>query len=454
MHFFTYLLQCLSLLLLVLSSSISALPRPINHKLHTKKISDTAKNTQNNNNEFKILYYDQTLDHFNYQLESYKTFKQKYVINYEHWGGAKSKSPILVYLGAESSLDNYTLNGLILKNYGQHFKALLLFIEHRFYGESIPFGMSKEKVMKNTRIRGYFNSAQALADYAQLILHVKQKLNAHFSPVIVVGGSYGGMLATWFRLKYPHVALGALASSAPILYFDNIIPPNHGYYSVVTKDFKETSESCFEIIRDSWMMIDKVGQEPNGLSILTEKFNTCDHLNNTGELKDYLEDLFSVVAQYNLPPITSICNAIDNGSHGTDILSRIYAAIVAFSGNLTTCQDINLEKSNFKDTILGWDWQICSEMVMPMVFGTSKDSMFPHETFNLTNYIKECKDIVLETLSDSLIAVYTINGTHTMDILKPEEDDPEWLVHQRKREVEIIDGWLRQYYGNLKQDVN
>lgn len=47
----------------------------------------------------------------------------------------------------------------------------------------------------------------------------------------------GAVLASWFRLKYPHVALGALASSAPILYFDDIAPRN-GYYSIVTKDFK------------------------------------------------------------------------------------------------------------------------------------------------------------------------------------------------------------------------
>lgn len=48
------------------------------------------------------------------------------------------------------------------------------------------------------------------------------------------------VLAAWFRLKYPHVALGALASSAPVLYFDNITPHN-GYYSIATKDFRVRS---------------------------------------------------------------------------------------------------------------------------------------------------------------------------------------------------------------------
>lgn len=45
------------------------------------------------------------------------------------------------------------------------------------------------------------------------------------------------VLATWFRLKYPHLAIGALASSAPILYFDNMTPQN-AYYSVVKRDFR------------------------------------------------------------------------------------------------------------------------------------------------------------------------------------------------------------------------
>ena len=63
--------------------------------------------------------------------------------------------------------------------------------QHRYYGKSIPFG-SREEAHKNASTLGYFNSAQAIADYAAVILHVKKKFHAQNSPVIVIGGSYGG----------------------------------------------------------------------------------------------------------------------------------------------------------------------------------------------------------------------------------------------------------------------
>lgn len=60
-------------------------------------------------------------------------------------------------------------------------------MQHRYYGESIPFGSNQ-----NSSTLGYFSSTQALADYAQLIIDVKKNLSAENCPVIAVGGSYGG----------------------------------------------------------------------------------------------------------------------------------------------------------------------------------------------------------------------------------------------------------------------
>ncbi|CAN7041795.1 unnamed protein product [Brassica rapa subsp. trilocularis] len=138
----------------------------------------------------------------------------------------------------------------------------LFFNERRFYGESAPFG---KKSHKTAEILGYLNSQQALADYAILIRSLKQNLSSEASPVVVFGGSYGG---TWFRLKYPHIAIGALASSAPILQFDNIVPLT-SFYDAISQDFKDASVNCFKVIKRSWEELDAVSNMKHGLPELS-----------------------------------------------------------------------------------------------------------------------------------------------------------------------------------------
>ncbi|KAG8644685.1 hypothetical protein MANES_11G154400v8 [Manihot esculenta] len=340
--------------------------------------------------DLETFFYNQTLDHFNYQPESYTTFEQRYVINSKNWGGANANAPILVYFGAEESLDNDLAAVGFLSDNAVRFNALLLYIEHRYYGKSIPFG-SREEALKNGSTRGYFNSAQAIADYAEIILHVKKSFRAENSPVIVIGGSYGGMLASWFRLKYPHIALGALASSAPVLYFDDITPQD-GYYSIVTKDFREASETCLQTIQKSWGEIDEIASKPNGLSILSKKFKTCKPLADSDELKNYLDSMYSSAAQYNKPPtypVNIICRGIDGSSDTeNDTLSKIVAGLFAYKGD-RSCY-INAA-TNVSETGEGWRWQTCSEMVIPI--GRGNDTMFPPDPFDLESYIQDCKNL-------------------------------------------------------------
>jgi len=82
---------------------------------------------------------------------------------------------------------------------------LVVFAEHRYYGESLPY---RNKSFADPQHLGYLTSQQALADYVELIEYLKSKPNYNHSPVIAFGGSYGGMLSAWMRMKYPHIVQG------------------------------------------------------------------------------------------------------------------------------------------------------------------------------------------------------------------------------------------------------
>ncbi|KAF5822721.1 putative lysosomal Pro-Xaa carboxypeptidase [Helianthus annuus] len=436
------------------------------------------------NKEYEVYNYTQTLDHFNFKSESYTTFQQRYVLNRKYWGGTAKSFPIFVYTGAESSIMGDVEYSGFEMTLASQFKGLLVYIEHRYYGTSMPFG-SYEEAYKNANTLGFFTSEQALADYAQITLHVKSNLSAEDCPVIAIGGSYGGMLASWFRLKYPHIVYGALASSAPILYFLGLTPEN-GYAVVVSKDFNSTSTSCYNTIRESWFEIDRVAAQSNGLSTLSQTFNTCLPLNTSQDLKDNLESWYKFVAQYDNPRanyLPTFCNATNRAGANTYVLDKIMAGFSALLGKeCIYISDLGLQKYH------GWHWQKCTEMVMPMGNGEN-DTVFQADPFDLAEYTKECKQVfgvtprpywipiqfggygiktvlenfasniifsnglrdpyssggVMQNISDSVVAIYTEEGHHCLDLQTPNDTDPDWLKAQRNAEINMIEGWLSEY---------
>ena len=53
--------------------------------------------------------------------------------------------------------------------------------------------------------------------------------------MLTLGGSYGGILSAFLRMKYPNVFDMALAASAPIPQIFNEVSP-YEFYGIVTKD--------------------------------------------------------------------------------------------------------------------------------------------------------------------------------------------------------------------------
>ncbi|KAG6552954.1 hypothetical protein Mapa_005291 [Marchantia paleacea] len=91
-------------------------------------------------------------------------------------------------------------------NIAPRYKALLVFPEDSYYGESMPFGR-QEAAYKDAESLAYLNTEQALGDFVTLITDLKQNLSTEACPVVLFGGLYGRMLAAWMRLKYPNIAI-------------------------------------------------------------------------------------------------------------------------------------------------------------------------------------------------------------------------------------------------------
>jgi len=95
---------------------------------------------------------------------------------------------------------------------GSDHNALLVALEHRFYGESFPnHDMSTEALSQ------YLTVDQALADLAAFSDYLQSEKFPEFPlRFFTIGGSYPGALASWYRIAYPDKTLGSLSSSGVV----------------------------------------------------------------------------------------------------------------------------------------------------------------------------------------------------------------------------------------------
>lgn len=115
--------------------------------------------------------------------------------------------------------------------------------------------------------------------------------------VIAFGGSYPGNLATWARLKYPHLIAGAIASSAPIQARVDF----SGYLKVTTEALE--NPLCVGKIREASKQISQLWKTEEGCDKLRHIFNlhqgmNCSNAMDVSHFGDSLVDAFERAAQY------------------------------------------------------------------------------------------------------------------------------------------------------------
>jgi len=130
----------------------------------------------------------------------------------------------------------------------------------------------------------YLTSQQALQDAAYFIEFLTTKLSLGDSKWIVFGGSYSGSLSAWFRLKYPHLVVGAIASSAPV----QAIIDFQDYLAVVSNSI---GTKCVDSIKEATGQLEKLLNHPLGWRSIEKNFKLCDTFNGT-----ILNDVYNLVS--------------------------------------------------------------------------------------------------------------------------------------------------------------
>ena len=252
----------------------------------------------------------QQLDHFG-SLST--TFDQRLCL---YAGFAKDVTRVLLYVGNESPVEEYVNNtGLMWEYASQRPGTLLVWAEHRYEAQSTPNTVGMRQCLS------YCTVEQALADYAIVV----EKLRSVYGPVpvVAIGGSYGGMLAAWFRLKYPASVNGAISASAPIWGLPLTRPPLNGGAIAVARAFGKAggADHCARNLRGAFPLVSEIGKTSNGRTFLSERFRLCPgSIGSDAEaglrLAKAVQGVFFDVAEADYPfPSSYITSAVGPGNY-------------------------------------------------------------------------------------------------------------------------------------------
>lgn len=357
-------------------------------------------------------YFPQFVDQFNFMGQtSAATFQQRYLINASWWKG--NTAPIFFYAGNEGDITLFANNTGIMWTLAQEMGALVVFAEHRYYGVSLPYGDASYDIAN----LGALSIEQALLDYVNLVRSLKANYSAPDAPVIVFGGSYGGMLAFWAREKYPQYFQGAWASSAPVLQIPGIMPPG-AYNNVILNTFAQVlggvgNPAAPQGIWNAFNAMLNMSTQPGGLAQLETLLRMCPGTLNVPSdvwtVIYYFESAigFAAMADYPAPadflgPLpawpASVMSSFFPPNPTTASNAVLLEAMAAgvggvfynYSGQAGTCfNTTSLDPPGLQGN--GWDIQCCREVAQPIGSYGWPNDFFPPQPFNLAGFIAGCQ---------------------------------------------------------------
>ncbi|XP_004509337.1 probable serine protease EDA2 isoform X1 [Cicer arietinum] len=313
------------------------------------------------NQEF---WFNQTLDHFS--PYDHREFRQRYYEFLDYF--RIPNGPIFLVIGGEGPC-----NGIVndyIAVLAKKFGAAVVSLEHRYYGLSTPFDSLATENLK------YLSSKQALFDLAAFRQYYQDSLNAKLNrtevenPWFFFGGSYAGALSAWFRLKFPHLTCGSLASSAVVLAVQDFTEFDQQIGESAGAECKAALQETTQIIET------KLATDGKAL----RAFFNADDLEIDGDFLYFLADAAVIAFQYGNPD--KLCKPLVEAKKAGDDLVDAYAKYVkqyyveSFGVNVQTYDQKYLKKTAINEDSSSrlWWFQVCTEVAYFQV-APSNDSI-------------------------------------------------------------------------------
>ncbi len=290
----------------------------------------------------EVAFYEQKLNH---KDSSSTKFKQRYFVDSQY--AEDLNSPVFYIICGEWNCAG-TGSYSFVEGLAKKFKAHLIALEHRYYGESLPTNVLTSEAME------FLNLESAIEDLASFQRYMMTDKGFQ-GKWVSFGGSYAGTLAAFYREKHPELVMGSLASSAPVLMKNEF----KEYDAHVAKVINKTN--CGDKVREAVALIEEKLTTPEGTLEVKETFKATELTND----KDFLyvvADMLAAAVQYGRNQI--FCNALEGNTDlvlgyakgGLAVLSALgatpYDISLAVAGRQTVTPDDNMRQ---------WMWQSCRE---------------------------------------------------------------------------------------------
>nr|XP_010584662.1 putative serine protease K12H4.7 [Loxodonta africana] len=414
--------------------------------------------------------------------------EQRYFINDIFY---KPGGPVFLFIKGENAASRQMVTGNnTWTTYAERLGALCLLLEHRFYGHSQPTGDLSTASLR------YLNSRQALADIVNFRTQIAKTMGLTKNKWVIFGGSYGGSLAVWSRIKRPDLFFAAVGSSAPMLAKVNF----YEYLEIFYRTLTTYNIECARAVEKAFTLIVALVKIPEYYSMLADDFMLCEPLKINSEMDAAFflhKMIYFIRIELNKITIDDFCDLMTDTSLGSPynrfatianmkIINKKWSCLYAnYSAFLEYFSLSSLDMQSIRRG-RQWFYQCCTEFGF---FQTTDSNNHPFSGLPLRYYVKRCSDVfgtgfnydsltwrvkanniyyggfnvngskiifsngsndpwhflgITKDISRDLPAVFMKGEIHCADMYKQMDTDSHELIQAREKIFQILQKWLKQ----------